>query len=84
MAYKLYLKRSAEKELSRLQPAIHDRIVQRLLSLQDNPMPPGTKKLLGREGFRIRVGAYRILYIIDEKAKKIEVISIAHRKDAYR
>jgi mRNA interferase RelE/StbE len=60
MPYTVYLKSSAEKELDRLPTKIHDRIVKRLISLRDNPRPPGTKKLLGREGYRIRVGDYRI------------------------
>jgi len=42
------------------------------------------KKLLGREGYRIRVGDYRILYVINEKERKVEVVSIAHRKEVYR
>jgi len=84
MPYKVFLKKSAEKELSRLHPEIHDRIVKRLVSLQNNPLPPGTKKLIGRDGYRIRVGDYRILYIIYEREKRIEIISIAHRRDVYR
>jgi len=67
MPYTVYLKRSAEKELDRLPTKIYDRIVKRLLSLRDNLRPCGIKKLLGREGYRIRVGDYRILYVIDEK-----------------
>jgi len=84
MPYVVYLKRSAEKELDRLPVEVHNRIVKRLISLKDNPRPFGTKKHLGREGYRIRVGNYRILYIIDDKEKKIEIVSVAHRKEVYR
>jgi len=84
MPYTVYLKRSAEKELARLPAEIHDRVVKRLISLRDNPHPSGAKKLLGREGYRIRVGDYRILYVINEKERKVEVVSIAHRKEVYR
>ncbi len=84
MPYVVYLKRSAEKELDRLPKEVHDRIVKRLISLADNPRPSGTKELHGREGYRIRVGDYRILYLINEKEKKIEIVSIAHRKEVYR
>ena len=84
MPYAVYLKRSAEKELDRLPVEVHDRIVKRLISLRNNPRPPGTKKLFGREGYRIRVGNYRILYIINEKEKKVEIVSVAHRKEVYR
>ncbi len=84
MSYTVSLKRSAEKELKRLPVKIHDRIVNLLISLKENPIPKGVKKLSGREGYRIRVGDYRILYVINHLEKKVEVFSIAHRREAYR
>ena len=84
MAYTVNLKRSAEKELELLPKNIHDKIVNALLFLKNNPFPYGVKKLHGREGYRIRVGSYRVLYLVEEADKKIEIVSIAHRKDVYR
>lgn len=84
MAYIINLKRSAEKELEHLPNKIHDRIVRTLISLKENPLPTGVKKLHGRDGYRIRVGNYRILYTIDDSKKEVEVFSIAHRKEVYR
>ena len=84
MPYTVYLKRSAEKELEHLPAKIHDRIITVLLSLKDNPFPRNAKKLHGREGHRIRVGNYRVLYTVDDADKKIEVVSVADRKEVYR
>ena len=42
------------------------------------------KKLHGREGMRVRVGNYRVLYVVDDADKRIEVISVADRKEVYR
>jgi mRNA interferase RelE/StbE len=84
MSYAVYLKISAEKELDRLPIEVHDRVIKQLISLRDNPRPHGMKKLHGREGYRIRVGDYRILYVIDDKENKLEIISVAHRKEVYR
>ena len=84
MVYAVYIKRSVEKELDRLSKEVHDRIIKRLLTLRDNPRPPGTKKLFAQEEYRIRVGDYRILYLIKEKEKKVEIVSVAHRKEVYR
>jgi mRNA interferase RelE/StbE len=84
MPFTVKLKRSAEKELGNLPPRIHDKIIKILLSLEENPFPRHSKKLHGREGWRVRVGDYRILYIIHESEKNIEVVSVAHRKDVYR
>ena len=84
MTYIVNLKRSAEKELEKLPVKIHDKIVKDLILLKNNPIPVGAKKLQGREGYRLRVGDYRVLYIIDNSKKKVEVFSIAHRKEVYR
>jgi mRNA interferase RelE/StbE len=84
MSYQLFLKRSAEKELSELTGKTHDRIVKKLLEMRENPLPRGVRKLQGREGYRIRMGHYRILYTIDETQKKIEIFSIAHRQEVYK
>jgi mRNA interferase RelE/StbE len=84
MSYVVKLKRSAEKELDRLPVKTHKRIVKVLLSLKEDPIPHGAKKLHGRDDYRIRVGNYRILYMIDESDKKVEVLSVAHRKEVYR
>jgi len=52
--------------------------------LKQNPLTKGVKKLQGREGYRMRIGDYRILYEIDETEKEIEVFFVAHRKEVYR
>ena len=41
-------------------------------------------KLTGREGWRVRIGVYRIIYGIDDSEKKVIVLDIGHRKDIYR
>ena len=84
MAYVVSLKRSAEKELERLPTKIHDTIVERLVSLKEDPRPTGARKLHGQEGYRVRVGSYRILYVVDDSEKRVEVFSIAHRREVYR
>ena len=84
MPYSVLLKRSAEKELDKLPRGIYDRIIGHLLTLRDTPRPPGARKLVGREGYRLRVGDHRILYEIDDPKQQVEVFSIAHRREVYR
>ena len=55
-----------------------------LLQISLNPRPIGVKKLVGRDGFRIRVGNYRIIYEIQDHICYILVLEIGHRKDIYR
>jgi mRNA interferase RelE/StbE len=46
--------------------------------------PPGCKKLKGGDKeWRIRVGDYRIVYVIDDTARTVDVTRIAHRREVY-
>lgn len=84
MSYSVILKDSAERELDRLPSALHARIVQKLRSLESTPRPSGVKKLQGHQGYRIRVGDYRILFEVDDRQRLVYVYSVAHRKEVYR
>ena len=84
MTYQVIIKHSAEKELEALPANLHERIVKRLLALEENPRPTGVKKLQGQESYRLRVGDYRVLYTIDDKSKKVFVVSVGHRREVYR
>ena len=50
---------------------------------QKNPRPNGYKQLKGRDGFRIRVADYRIIYDIFDHILTVDVIDLGHRKDIY-
>jgi len=53
-------------------------------ALPTTPRPPGCKKLRGAiDLWRVRVGDYRIIYQLDDRAHVIEVRAIRDRKDAY-
>jgi mRNA interferase RelE/StbE len=52
--------------------------------LADNPIPPKAKKLSGRDGYRIRVGDYRIIYEIQKNILVVLIIDIGHRREIYR
>ena len=86
MTYSVLLEREAEKELRSLPPQILRRIDRHLLALSDNPWPRGALKLKGKEGegWRVKVGDYRVLYVIDKMQKIIKVYRIKHRRDVYR
>ena len=53
-------------------------------ALADNARPRGCRKLTGREGWRIRVGNYRVIYEIDDKAQIVTVLHVGHGRDIYR
>ena len=84
MNWQIEIARDARKELAGLHSQIQVRISKAILALENNPFPTGCKKLKNRDGFRIRVGDYRVLYLVDTKAKKIVIGAIGHRREVYR
>ena len=82
--YKILIKRSAKKELDKLPTKDLRRIVDKILTLANEPRPPGCEKLSGEEKYRVRQGNYRIVYSIEDKILTVVVIKIWHRKDVYR
>jgi mRNA interferase RelE/StbE len=84
VSWQIEISRDARKELADLQPQMQVRISKAVLALENNPFPSGCKKLKNRDGFRIRVGDYRVLYFADTKLKQIVIGSIGHRREIYR
>ena len=83
-SYFVEVKPSARKELEDLPNSVLGRAVRKMESLGDNPRPAGCKKLIGyRDIWRVRVGDWRILYLIDDSAKLVSVTRIAHRREVY-
>ena len=61
------------------------RIRARLGELAENPFAvPNVKKLTGHPGYRLRVGDWRVLYLVERDVLVIYVIEVGHRKEIYR
>lgn len=84
MSYTVRLKPRAERELNRLPIGVARRVWEKLLTLESEPRPRGAVKLEGIDGYRIRVGDYRIIYLVDDDARVVDVARIAHRREIYR
>ena len=83
MAYKVSLKKRAIKSLQKINEPFYSSIKAAVYALADNPRPQGYIKLRIRDGYRIRVGDYRIIYDIIDKTLVVEIINLGHRKDIY-
>lgn len=62
---------------------MYPRVRDAIRDLANTPRPPGCKKLVGRDGWRIRVGDYRVIYEIDDSTRIVTVVHIGHRRDVY-
>lgn len=68
-----------------LPPEQGEKIIKKIyhiLSQAPFPHSKNPKKLIGTNIFRLRMGKYRIFYIIEKTL--VTIIKISDRKDAYR
>ena len=82
--YTVVVTATVKKLILKLPSSIAHRIENSLLQLEEDPRPPGYKKLKGRNGYRIRVGDYRIIYEIEDNILRIVIIDVRNRKDIYQ
>jgi mRNA interferase RelE/StbE len=83
-SYAIDTKPSARRELENLSDRLIARLVPKIEGLAANPRPSGCRKLRGyKDLWRIRVGHYRVVNIIDDDCKVVSVTRIAHRRDVY-
>ena len=83
--FEILIKRSAAKEIQAI-PRKKDRqrIVRKIRQLAEDPRPSGCQKLSGRDRYRIRQGAYRIVYSVEDDRLIVYVVKVGHRSDVYR
>ena len=82
--YKIEFRKSAIKELEKINKFDLRRIVKKISILYVSSRPEGSQKLADHKLYRIRQGNYRIVYSIDDDKSKIQIVKIGHRKEIYR
>lgn len=69
--------------LYKLPQNVQETLEVAILKLENDPRPAGCKKMKEREGYRIRVGDYRIIYEVFDRRRLVRVTKIGHRRDIY-
>lgn len=86
MAYKFILSKGAEKDLRALDKLVIKQILKKLIWLEQQTNPISYAKYL-REckagDLRFRIGDYRVIVVVHQKEKKIEIVKIGHRRNIY-
>jgi mRNA interferase RelE/StbE len=83
--YDVFIKPSALRELESVgSRKLRRNLAEHIQALADNPRPPGCRKLGGGDQYRIRRGAYRVVYSIEDERRIVLVVKIGHRRDVYR
>jgi mRNA interferase RelE/StbE len=84
VTYKVEVETRARREYRDLKDDAREKITDAIDDLQTDPRPPGAKKLVGKDGYRIRTGDYRILYTVNDDSHTVRIYRIGHRREVYR
>ena len=85
-SYRLQIKASAAKEIAAIAARTERRrLVEEIGKLAAEPRERGAMQLAGYDDrYRIRLGDYRIIYLIEHAEKVVTIFKVGHRKDVYR
>jgi mRNA interferase RelE/StbE len=72
----------ALKQLRKLDQEARQRIIATIERIRVRP-DAYVKKLVGDEGYRLRVGNYRVILDLDKEKLIILVLRIGHRRNVY-
>jgi mRNA-degrading endonuclease RelE of RelBE toxin-antitoxin system len=76
---------TARRQLGRLPERYAAAVVELLPAIVANPKRLGKPLRFVLEGrWAARRGPYRVIYMLDEKARTVTVLAVAHRADVHR
>ena len=83
--YTVVLKPAAERALKKMAQPTLRRIAKAIDNLGTDPRPSGVTALQGEPGLlRIRVGDYRIIYIVRDDVLTVLVVTVGRRREVYQ
>ncbi len=85
MTYEVVVPKKVAKQIEDLPVDVQQQVLQVLRGLKSLPRPVNSKKMASKEPlYRVRIGAYRIIYAIDDGTHQVVIERVAHRKEVYR
>jgi len=84
VTYRVDIRPAAVRALRKVDHQDRPRIQAAIALLARDPRPPGARALRGRDGYRVRVGDYRILYTVDDGVLVVVVVTLGHRREVYQ
>ena len=79
--YQVEVAPAAQRQFQHLSPADGARLRGPLLALALDPRPPGSAKLEGTGFWRVRVGDLRLVYLVDDRRRRVVVLRVAKRAE---
>lgn len=84
MTYTVRIASAARRQIRKLPRDGQERVATVLVLLAGEPRPPASKKLTGRDGWRVRTGNWRVIYEIHDDELLVMVVAAGNRRDVYR
>lgn len=84
MTYKVEIPTKVVKEMRSIPSEDLRRIERAIDGLAEEPRPAGVTKMVDGSGWRLRVGDWRIVYVIDDTIRVVSITRIRRRGDVYR
>ncbi|WP_131765336.1 type II toxin-antitoxin system RelE family toxin [Candidatus Protofrankia californiensis] len=86
MKYEVEWTTRALRELRKLDRTAARRVLLAVTRLADDPRPAGVRALVGKPSgtLRLRVGDYRVVYLVEEGRIVVTVVRVGHRREVYR
>lgn len=84
MVYRVMITKVARKQIARLPKRTAARVLDAVAGLAHDPRPTGVEKLVGQDRYRIRIGDYRVLYLVTDAELVVTVVQAGHRRQIYR
>ena len=84
---KLTITKEARRRLRAMPNNLERKIINKIDSLAADPFAPNNNVTSLRgidDGFRLRVGDWRVLYTLNAEARTMTIVAILPRGDAYR
>jgi mRNA interferase RelE/StbE len=81
--YAVLVSPAAARDLRKLPPEFRTKIRTAIDGLADEPRA-SAEKLVGQDAYRIRIGEFRVVFLIDDPGRRVLVVRAKHRRDVYR
>jgi mRNA interferase RelE/StbE len=73
--YRVEVRPAAIRALRKLDSKVRPRMEGAIALLAEDPRPPASRPLKGRQGYRVRIGDYRIIYTVQDDILLIVVVT---------
>lgn len=81
--YEIVIELAVAKAIGKLDRTVQARVLKAIAALAAEPRPAGAVKLVGSDGMRIRVGDWRIVYVIEDSVVTVTIVKVGHRSSIY-